>query len=113
HLHVTAHGHVQFVDLALSFFVLELPHPLLSHYVDFGCASGRRPFLEIDHCPPHKDHHENSQRNDRPGQFQCGGTFNLFRVHSLAAAVFGGKHKNHGEDGHAHERGQGDQKDIE
>ena len=52
HLHVTAHGYVQFVDLALAFFVLQLPHPLLGHDVDFGGAARWRPLPEVDHRAP-------------------------------------------------------------
>ena len=113
HLHVAAHGHVQFVDLALAFFVLQLPHPLLGHDVDFGRAPRRSPLLEVDHRAPHEDHDENKQRNHRPGNFQRGRAFDLFRCDSPAAAIPDGEHHDHGEDGHAHHRRQNDQKNKE
>ena len=45
-LDVAADGNVQFVDLALAFGVLDLPHPLLGDDVDFGRVAGRRALLK-------------------------------------------------------------------
>ena len=91
HLDVAAHGDVQFVDLALSFFMLQLPHPLLGYDVDFGSAAWRRPLREVNHRAPQEDHDENTQRNDRPGDFQRGRAFNLLRRDSPAPADIGSR----------------------
>ena len=106
HLYVTAQGHVQFVDLALAFFVLQLPHPLLGDDIDLGGAARRRALLEVDHRAPHEDHDKNTQRNHRPGHFQRGRAFDLFGCDPPAPAVANREHHDHGEDGHAHERRQ-------
>src|SRR2546423_876373 len=69
HLDVASYGHVQFVNFAMTFFVLELPHPLFSYDVDFGGSAWRRALLEKDDGAPHENDYENSEWYDRPGNF--------------------------------------------
>src|SRR6266851_2905637 len=82
HLHVAAYRNVQFIDLALAFGVLQLPHPLLSHDVDFRGVAGWSALLEIDHRAPEKNHQEHAHGDNRPGQFQGRGTFDLLCLYS-------------------------------
>src|SRR5579862_5162223 len=63
-LDVAADRDVKFVDLALTFGVFELPHPLLRDDVDFGGIAWRRATLEVDDRAPGEDHHENKERDD-------------------------------------------------
>ena len=65
-----ADRYVQFVDLALTLGVLDLPHPLLSDDINFGSVLGRSAFLEIDQSSPAKDHHKNEEMNCAPCNFQ-------------------------------------------
>src|SRR6202158_1595882 len=73
HLYVAAYWNVQFIDLALAFGVLQLPHPLLGHDVDFRGVARWSALLEKDHRPPEKNHQEHAHGDYRPRQFQgCG-----------------------------------------
>ena len=106
HLDVAAHGDVKFVDLALTFLVLQLPHPLLGDDIDFGRASGRRALLEVNHRAPNKDNEENEQWNHRPGDFQRGRAFDLFRWTPRRRRYCTANTMIGREDGHAHHRRQ-------
>src|SRR5436309_5089974 len=113
HTDIAAHWNVQFVDLALTLDVLELPHPLLSDGVDVGRILGRRAFLKINSRCPNEDKQENAERNDGPGEFQGIGAFDLLRIMSGATPIAHRKYHDHGENGHAHDRGNGDQENVE
>src|SRR2546430_13810761 len=108
HLDVASNGHVQFVNFAMAFFVLEFPHPLFCHHVDPGSSARRRALLEKDDRAPHEDDHENSEWYDRPGNFQYRRAFNLLGSVAGTATILGGKGQDHHEDGHAHECGKHD-----
>ena len=88
---VAADGHMEFIDLALAFVVLEFPHPLLGDDVNFGGIARRRAAFEINDCAPGKNHHEDKKRNDRPGNFQGDGAFDLFGEDAATATVAGGE----------------------
>src|ERR1700732_3899395 len=82
HFHVAAHRNVQFIDLALAFGVLQLPHPLLGHDVHFRGVAGWSALLEIDHRAPEKNHQEHAHGDNRPGQLQGSGTCDLLCLYS-------------------------------
>src|SRR5208283_2390607 len=69
-LDVASHRDMQFVDLALTFGVLHLPHPLLRHNVNFSRVGGWRALFEVNDGAPGKDHHKDEKRNRAPGDFQ-------------------------------------------
>src|SRR5262249_14168015 len=95
-LHVTADWNMQFVDLARTLGMLQLPHPLLRDYVNFGRIFGRRAFLEENHSTPGEDEKKNSQRDDGPCDLQDHGAFQLLRFPFLMPAIVQRK-KNDGE----------------
>src|SRR5262249_17319746 len=95
--YVATDGNVEFVDLTLSFGVLELAHPLLGDDVDFGGIARWRAALEENDRAPGEDDEENAERNNRPGKLQRCGTFDLFRHHTLAMAVTRSKINNSSE----------------
>src|SRR2546423_8044480 len=113
HLDVTPYGHVQFVNLAMTFLVFEFPHPLFSYDIDLSGPARRRALLEKDDRAPHEDHHENSEWYDRPGNFQYRGAFNPFGGVAGTTTISGGKGQDHEEDGHAHECGQHYPKNVQ
>ena len=47
--------------------------------------------MKVDDRAPDEDHHEDAEGNDRPGQFERDGTFDLFGEHALAMAVARGE----------------------
>src|SRR6266568_7332705 len=65
-LDVAVNWHVQFIDLADAFHVLQLPHPLFCDDVNFTGVLGRSAHLEEENCAPDKDHYKNAKRNDGP-----------------------------------------------
>src|ERR1700679_3810775 len=75
---VAPHWNVQFVDLALTFGVFPLPHPLLGYDVHFGCTRGRDALSEVDGRAPGENYHEDQKRNHAPGNLERSGTFALF-----------------------------------
>ena len=87
HAHITADGDMQFVDLALAFFVLKFPHPLLRDRVDVGGSLWWGTFLEVNVGAPDKDAEEDASGNDRPGKFKRIGTFNVFSLMTGTATV--------------------------
>ncbi len=110
---VAADGDVQFVDLALAFGVFELPHPLLGDDVDFGRIARRRAALEVDDRAPGEDHHEDAERNDRPGEFEGSGAFDLFGQNAFAMAIARGEIDDGDEDQKGHQPGHDEQEDEE
>jgi hypothetical protein len=50
--------------------MLQLPHPLLAHYVNFHRALGHSDDLEVHAGRPQEQAHSDSQRNQSPGQFE-------------------------------------------
>ena len=65
-LHGAAQRDVQFVDLALPFHVLELPHPLLADDVDLERIVGRTALEEEDAGAPGEHDHGEAEGNHRP-----------------------------------------------
>jgi hypothetical protein len=63
-LYFLTHRHVKFIYLALTGSVLELPHPLFAHDVDFEGISGGAILREINLGPPDKYGHRDQQGND-------------------------------------------------
>src|ERR1700720_3162944 len=61
HFDVASNGDVQFVDFAMTFFVLKFPHPLFCYDVDLGGSARRRALLEKDEGAPNENDYENSQ----------------------------------------------------
>ena len=51
-LYIAARWNVQGIDLARSFRMLKLPHPLFSDRVDLHCVARRCALLEIDDRHP-------------------------------------------------------------
>src|SRR3984957_11123967 len=74
---VAAHRNVQFVDLSLTFLMLEFPHPLLGYDIDFGCAAGWSALVEVNDCAPDENCQEDSHGDDRPGYSPLRGAFDL------------------------------------
>src|SRR5207253_9707178 len=64
HAHITTDGVMQFVDLALAFFVLKFPHPLLRDRVNVVGSLWRGTFLEVNVGTPDKDAEEDASGND-------------------------------------------------
>src|SRR5208337_5397383 len=81
-LDVASHRDMQFVDLALTFGVLHLPHPLLRHNVNFSRVGGWRALFEVNDGAPGKDHHKDEKRNRAPGDFQSSRTLDLFSANA-------------------------------
>ena len=65
-----AHRDVQFVDLALPFQVLQLPHPLLADRVDLDGVVGRFAGREEDARAPGEHHHGETEGNHAPQNLQ-------------------------------------------
>src|ERR1700680_1364490 len=82
HLHVAAYRNVQFIDLALAFGVLQLPHPLLGHDVNFRGVARWSALLKKDHRAPEKNYQEHAHGDDRPRQFQGRGTLDRLCLYS-------------------------------
>src|ERR1700688_1165612 len=78
-LDVLSSRNVKFIDLALAFHVLNLPHPLLGYDINFGGVGGRRALLEKYNCAPDKkgDHHKEGK--NRPSDFKECRAFDLLR----------------------------------
>src|SRR5216684_1772196 len=66
----TAERHVQFVDLALPFRVLDLPHPLSAGDEDFHRALGRLRIPEIQRGTPYEDHRDDQSGDGGPKHFE-------------------------------------------
>src|ERR1700722_15266061 len=73
-LHVLSGRNVEFIDLALAFDVLNLPHPLFSDHIHFGCVGGRSALLEKYNCAPDKKSDHYKERKNRPSDFEERGT---------------------------------------
>src|SRR5208283_4223767 len=113
HFDVAADGHMEFVDFALASLVLEFPHPLLRDGVDLGSILRRGAFMEEDHRAPDVKHHHHAEGDDRPGDFQLVGTFDLFGALSLTFAEPDGENREHAEDHRDHDARDHQQKDVE
>ena len=106
-------GNVQFVDLALTFGVLHLPHPLFCHDVNFGRVGGWRALFEVNDGAPGEDHHEDEERNRAPGNFQRGRAFDLFGANAGTMTEPGRKKDDQDENQQGHHPGDDEQKNVE
>src|SRR5437667_11068908 len=61
-LSVASYGNVEFIDLALAFGVLQLPHPLLGHDIDFRSIAWWSAHFEEEHRAPDEHHQEDTHR---------------------------------------------------
>ena len=104
---------MEFIDLALTFGMLDLPHPLLGHNVDFGGVGGRSALFEIDHRAPGENDHEDKERDGAPSDFERDRTFNLFGGNAGAVTVAGGEKDYQGADQQGHHPGDDEQKNVE
>jgi hypothetical protein len=100
------------VDLARAFLMLQLPHPLLGHNINLGGVPRESALLKINDRAPGEDEKKDEHGDDRPGNLQSGGTFDLFRLRARAAPVLQDKHQNGGENRRTHERRQQHQKNV-
>ena len=69
-LDLSAYGNVKFVDLTLPGGVLDLPHPLLTDYINLIRVLRRSRLFEIELSTPRKYAHRDDEGNDRPEHFQ-------------------------------------------
>src|SRR3954470_6259526 len=68
--HCAIDGHMQFVDLAFAFGVLQLPHPLSANHLHVDCV-GRAAFHpEINECAPRKQSKSQHDRARCPAGLQ-------------------------------------------
>ena len=65
-------GHVQFVDLAPAFRMLDFPHPLLPNDVHVLSALRRRLTIHIYLGAPDEHDERNEERHGSPKQLQPG-----------------------------------------
>src|ERR1051326_7945052 len=93
--------------------MLDLPHPLLCHDINFSRTLGRRSLLEVNQCSPGKNHHENAEGYNRPGNFEGCRAFDLFGAAILLTAVADRKDRDHDEDREAHDGREQHQKYVE
>src|SRR5215472_5365510 len=87
-LDVLAGGNMELVDLALTLHVLDLPHPLLCHDVNFSSARGRSPFFEEQNRAPYEESQHHAKRNDRPSDFEDHRAFDLMGLVAGPNAIF-------------------------
>ena len=113
HLHVAAYRNVQFIDLALAFGVLQLPHPLLGHDVNFRGVAGGSALLEKDHRAPGKNHQEHAHGDDRPRQFQGRGAFDRLCLYSGAMAKLSREEDDADRNQKRHQPADHEQEDVE
>ena len=111
--HVPSDGYVQFVDLTLAFGVLEFPHPLFCHDINFGGIVRWGAFLEIHDRAPGKDRHEYEEWNRAPGDFERSGTFDLLGGNAGAVAKAGSEVDEAYEDEQGHHPGDDEQENVE
>src|SRR6266487_412849 len=69
-LDLASDGNVKLVNLTLPGGVLDLPHPLLTHYINLIRVPGRSRLFEIKLSTPGKYAHGNDKGNNRPEYFQ-------------------------------------------
>src|SRR5438309_1344 len=113
HLDIASNRHMEFVDLALTFHVLELPHPLLGDGVDLGGILGRLALLEAGDCAPGKEDHENAERNQAPGNLERVRAIDLLGALAGPLAVAHGEDQNQGENGNGHHPRHDQQEDVQ
>jgi hypothetical protein len=65
-----AERHVQHVDLAPAFHVLELPHPLLADHVDLERVGGWAAEAGVEAGTPEEGDHREPERDDSPGDLE-------------------------------------------
>ena len=104
---------MQFVDLALTFGVLHLPHPLFCHHINFGRICWGGTLFEVDHGAPGENHHEDGEWNRTPSNFQSGGTFDLFGADAGAVTEPGGKKDHNDENQQGHHASDNEQENVE
>ncbi len=84
-----ADGHVQLVDFAIAFLVLDFPHPLFAHDIDLGRIWRHARHAVIDARAPDKNEHGDEERNDTPGDLDAGrGSLAQTTIRPFASAVF-------------------------
>ncbi len=104
HLDWAAHRHVQLVDLALAFRILDLPHPLLSDCVNVHRVGGRAGVGEEDFGAPPEERQHDQERNHGPGYFQTQGAVNrLGDFVGRTAAIFDGENEDRDENQGGHD----------
>src|SRR5258708_7672248 len=111
--HVASDRDVQFVDLALTLGVFELPHPLFCDDINFGRIGGRSAFFEINHCAPGEDDHEDQKWDRAPGDFERSGAFDLLGVNAGAMTEAGGEVGEADEDQQGHHPADDEQENVE
>ena len=112
-LHVLAGGDVELVDFALTFHVLDLPHPLLGNDINFRGVAGRRALLKIENGSPDEEGEHDAEGDDGPGDFEDSGAFDLVRRDAWPAAIFDGEHCDREEYKCGHHTGDKEEIDVE
>src|SRR6202051_3710128 len=102
-LHVLSGRNVEFIDLALAFDVLNLPHPLFSDHITFGFFGGRIALLEKYNCAPDKKSDHYKERKNRPSDFEERGPFDGMSRTAGNATVLDGQHRDHNKDERRHD----------
>ena len=103
---------MEFIDLALAFGMLQLPHPLLGHDVNFRGIARRSTHVEVQHSSAYEHHHHYAQGNDGPADFKQERAFNLCCLATMAAAIFRRENRNHREDEDSHRYADSDEKNV-
>jgi hypothetical protein len=97
---------VQFVDLALPFLMLQLPHPLLADRVDLDGVVRRLAGGEVNARAPGEHHHGDAERNHAPQNFQrVAGVLDVRQFVLRTAAVLDGEIEDGPEDQQREEHG--------
>src|SRR5229473_1220507 len=112
-LNVFADWDMQLVQFALTFHVLQLPHPLLRHYVNFGGVLARSASVEEDHRAPDKNNQKNPHRNHRPTNLQYQGAMDGRSFASVTPPVLKAKDGDHCKDCQRRRHRQHYQKNVE
>ncbi len=89
---LAVYRNVQFVDLALTGGMLELPHPLFTDDVDFLGIFWRPVLDKVNFRAPEKNRHGNQQGNHRPESLQFHRAFDrAWDFRGIAPAIFDDK----------------------
>src|SRR6476646_2366801 len=113
HFDWTSAGDVQRIDFALATRMLELPHPLLAHAIDYQGVLGRVLNVIVEYRAPDKNDHGDTERDDGPHNFQQGGTVDLLRFLTRTSTVPDNKEEDQQGDEQGEERGDQHQKQVE
>ncbi len=112
HAHVAVHRNVQYVDLALPFLVLELPHPLLAYGIHFHGVARWPGLGKVKRRSPDENEHRDRRRNQCPSQLQRHRALDLGGDRILFSAIAPGEetHQAHNQDGE--KRRYADQEEV-